>query len=534
MAIVFTDVVDSTALGFRLGDERMDDVRRAHFGRSESLIADFGGRQVKTIGDSVMAVFRSAGDAFDFACTLHRNPGAAELRAKGIRAGIHSGEVDVVESDVFGTEVNFAARVTHAAEGAEIWLSGRAREAIDRAGARHRQGLNWRHHERIDLKGLGKYSLWSFVPDATAAPAALVPSRRSEQAAVVAPSPDLRSEPERRKVASPDVTPNGRTVFVARPASDMGQGYVRIVEELKGRGYAVVPDGDIPNDESAVAFIDAALAKAELSVHLLGDRPGITPDAPDMMAIGQLQLVRAALRSEQAQEDGTGTPQFRRIIWAPRFLEGAATPQAAAPVERNPIAVLQRFAEQLPTDRVLGENLIQFINYLHQHLDKTRPRTLAPQCDIGSGEKIFIDHAAEDYEYATELAYVLQQLSFEPTFAAPLDENEDRRKVEAFNRNEVLSCSAVAYCWGNASELWLRTRHSKIDSWRSRAKRDRIELTLIEAPPTHRAKKRFLIVKLAGIDRVVDMTNVDRPSPADLAEWLRPQTEGMGGQAGGG
>src|SRR5215813_2298727 len=59
LAIVFTDIVGSTALGRALGDEQMNGVRRAHFGHSRALLVQHAGREIKTIGDSVMAVFRS-------------------------------------------------------------------------------------------------------------------------------------------------------------------------------------------------------------------------------------------------------------------------------------------------------------------------------------------------------------------------------------------------------------------------------------------------------------------------------------------
>ena len=87
LAIVFTDIVGSTALGRALGDEQMKGVRRAHFGHSRALLAQHAGREIKTIGDSVMAVFRSIGAALDYAHALYLNPGHAALQARGVRRG---------------------------------------------------------------------------------------------------------------------------------------------------------------------------------------------------------------------------------------------------------------------------------------------------------------------------------------------------------------------------------------------------------------------------------------------------------------
>jgi class 3 adenylate cyclase len=117
LAIVFTDIVGSTALGRALGDEQMNGARHAHFGHSRALLARHAGREIKTIGDSVMAVFRSIKGALDYAHALYLDPGHRALQARGVRAGVHIGSVDIVGEDASGTEVDVAARVVDGIEG---------------------------------------------------------------------------------------------------------------------------------------------------------------------------------------------------------------------------------------------------------------------------------------------------------------------------------------------------------------------------------------------------------------------------------
>jgi len=76
---------------------------------------------------------------------------------------------------------------------------------------------------------------------------------------------------------------SGRSIFLSKPAADMRQAYLRLIEELGRRGYAVVPAANeqIPNDTSAIEFVDKALAEAKLSVHLLGDKGGYAPEDAD-------------------------------------------------------------------------------------------------------------------------------------------------------------------------------------------------------------------------------------------------------------
>jgi len=159
LAIVFTDIPDSTALGKELRDERMGEVRQAHFAQSRKLSDQFEGREIKTIGDSVMVLFHSVDQALDYAMALHANPGHARVQ---IRAGIHIGPMQVEENDVFGTEVDFAARVKEAIQGAEIWLSDRAKEYLDKGGAAQFDSLVWERHDGVPMKGFADAAtLWS-------------------------------------------------------------------------------------------------------------------------------------------------------------------------------------------------------------------------------------------------------------------------------------------------------------------------------------------------------------------------------------
>jgi class 3 adenylate cyclase/GTPase SAR1 family protein len=159
LAIAFTDIVGSTALGEELRDEAMDEVRHAHFARSRKLIAQFKGRELKTIGDSFMAAFKSVNSALDYARALQSETGHPLV---AIRAGIHIGQMKVEEADVFGGTVNFAARVIGAIKDAEIWLSDRAKHDIDELGAQHHKALSWQRHENVPMKGFKDlFTLWS-------------------------------------------------------------------------------------------------------------------------------------------------------------------------------------------------------------------------------------------------------------------------------------------------------------------------------------------------------------------------------------
>ena len=160
LAIVFTDIVGATATGEEIKDESMGEVRRVHFAQSRKLIAQFRGREIKTIGDSFMVAFHSADAALDYAQALQSKPGHVTVK---IRAGIHIGAMQVEESDLFGSTVNFAARVVGAIKDAEIWLSDRAKVDIDGLGAGRHKNLKWERHEATMRGFPGTFVLWSLV-----------------------------------------------------------------------------------------------------------------------------------------------------------------------------------------------------------------------------------------------------------------------------------------------------------------------------------------------------------------------------------
>lgn len=128
LALVFTDIVGSTALGNTMGDERWTEVLIKHFNQARQHIASYDCYEIKIIGDSFMVVFRTAIDALNFSLAFHANTGDPQVF---IRAGIHVGPVRIIENDIYGRMVNYTSRIVGAAGGAMIALSGSAKEHID-------------------------------------------------------------------------------------------------------------------------------------------------------------------------------------------------------------------------------------------------------------------------------------------------------------------------------------------------------------------------------------------------------------------
>ena len=112
VSVVFTDLVGSTELLSRVGEERAEVLRREHFGLLRDAIADHGGREVKNLGDGLMVVFDGVTAALDGAVAMQQAiSGRRSDEPMTIRVGLSSGECDLEDGDYFGLPVVEAARL---------------------------------------------------------------------------------------------------------------------------------------------------------------------------------------------------------------------------------------------------------------------------------------------------------------------------------------------------------------------------------------------------------------------------------------
>jgi class 3 adenylate cyclase len=118
--ILFTDIVDSTTRAAATGDRRWHELLDNHDRMTGRQIDRFGGRQVKTTGDGVLATFD--GPARAIQCGLAIADGARQLGIE-VRVGLHTGEVERRGDDIAGIAVHIASRVQSHAQPGEVWVS---------------------------------------------------------------------------------------------------------------------------------------------------------------------------------------------------------------------------------------------------------------------------------------------------------------------------------------------------------------------------------------------------------------------------
>jgi class 3 adenylate cyclase len=122
LTVMFTDIVGATARAATLGDGRWRDLLARHDETVREELGRFGGREVKTIGDGVLATFAGP-PSRALRCALAVSAAAGELGIE-VRVGMHTGECELIGDDVAGMAVHIASRVTGLAGPSEVLVSG--------------------------------------------------------------------------------------------------------------------------------------------------------------------------------------------------------------------------------------------------------------------------------------------------------------------------------------------------------------------------------------------------------------------------
>jgi class 3 adenylate cyclase len=129
--VLFTDIVDSTVVAERLGDRAWKRLLSTHQQDVRGMLELHRGREVKTTGDGFLATFDAPARAITGALAI---AGASRKLGIEIRAGVHTGEVEISDGDLGGVAVHLAARIMAAAGPGEVFVSATSRELASGAG----------------------------------------------------------------------------------------------------------------------------------------------------------------------------------------------------------------------------------------------------------------------------------------------------------------------------------------------------------------------------------------------------------------
>jgi len=151
--VMFTDIIDSTKRLIEHGDREWKAVLDRHDALIDRALDRYRGRKVNPTGDGVLATFDGPARAVQCACAIR--DGVAALGIE-IRAGVHTGEIELRGDDVSGLAVHLGARVAAFAGPSEVLVTRTVTDLV--AGS----GLNFTGRGEHELKGLpGSWPLYA-------------------------------------------------------------------------------------------------------------------------------------------------------------------------------------------------------------------------------------------------------------------------------------------------------------------------------------------------------------------------------------
>ena len=143
--VLFTDIVNATVQVAEMDDQRWRDLLQSHHAVIRLKLDQHRGSEIKTTGDGFLATFDGPARAIRCACGIRDAVGQLGIK---VRAGLHSGEVEVVGNDIGGIAVHLAARVMATAGAGEVLVSSTVKDLV--AGS----GIQFEDRGMYRLKGI--------------------------------------------------------------------------------------------------------------------------------------------------------------------------------------------------------------------------------------------------------------------------------------------------------------------------------------------------------------------------------------------
>jgi len=153
--LLFTDIVSSTETATSLGDQRWHYLLNQHNEIVRKELVRYRGKEITTTGDGFLATFDGPARAIRCACAIRDVLKQAGL---AIRAGLHTGEIKLMEDNIGGIAVHLCSRVMTKAADGEVLITSTVKDLV--AGS----GIQFESGGKHQLKGIpGEWELYSVV-----------------------------------------------------------------------------------------------------------------------------------------------------------------------------------------------------------------------------------------------------------------------------------------------------------------------------------------------------------------------------------
>jgi hypothetical protein len=319
------------------------------------------------------------------------------------------------------------------------------------------------------------------------------------------------------KTAAPEVAqlPSAGSIYLAEAAPDMAREWENIRRDLLQRRYRVLPEHPLPKKlHELEQAVRADLATCNLSIHLVGDEYGDSPE-DDTRSYVYLQNELAAERAAD--------PNFARLIWMPK----ESNPQGQEQAE-----FVKELLEAAPAGNTdMLQTSLEDLKTIIQDALKGKKKSSVPEPVVRESSipliYIICDRADIEAGAVKPLQIYLSALGYDTVLPEAKDGEEDaRRDHEA----KLKTCDAAIVFWQSAPRLWLLTKLDDLQKIRGYGReRDLLAKVIFVTGEATVEKQRF-----RSLDALV-VKNFGENTQLKLEEMLKPFTDeidkGMEGRA---
>ncbi|HEV7891655.1 MAG TPA: toll/interleukin-1 receptor domain-containing protein [Pyrinomonadaceae bacterium] len=305
-----------------------------------------------------------------------------------------------------------------------------------------------------------------------------------------------------------------KVVYLAETTSDLSKERELVRDELRQRGYGVLPEKKLPIETSCEALASAVRADVErctLSVHLVGVKYGSTPEDDERSVV--------RIQEELAVERSASAPDFRRIIWMP---PGLMTPALEVKDSRQ-----KEFVTELQSQIGEGSELLQtsvedLKTRIVEKLDPPRrpPVRPRPHEEI---KQVYLICEDNDSEFVEPIRDYLIDQNFDVLTNLDLD-GETASRME-YHRRNLLECDAALIYFGAGDALWVRKNLDDLDKAFGLGREDDWSASAVYVgAPESKPKSKY---RLASVPVI---RNFDKFNPEDLRAFISAVQSAEGGQ----
>ncbi|MDT7808120.1 MAG: hypothetical protein QOJ70_1933 [Acidobacteriota bacterium] len=307
-------------------------------------------------------------------------------------------------------------------------------------------------------------------------------------------------------------------VYLAETTSDLMKEREAVRDELRQRGYGVLPDQKLPLDERSKTeeAVRANLTRCCMSVHMVGARYGSSPE-DDPASLTQIQEALAV-------ERGAATPNFQRLLWMP---PGLATPTLEVADARQ-----RAFVAELQNRVTAGAELLQMtVEDLKTRIVEKLTAASKAHAPTGGGarrsklKQVYLICENTDRSLVRPIREYLFKERFE--VITWLDGEGGADRLMDYHRKNLRECDAALIYFGSGDEPWVRKNLEDLEKAYGYGREDDWSASAVYVGAPESEQKDDFLTHMVPIT----IRNFSGFNPDDLRDFVSAVRAAEGGES---